>query len=55
MTQGELAEELGTVREVVVRALAALVDRGCISRAGRGLFVIDNRAALLHMSGIDSG
>lgn len=35
-TQAEVAEELGTVREVVVRELRALRRRGAIRPAGRG-------------------
>jgi CRP/FNR family transcriptional regulator, dissimilatory nitrate respiration regulator len=42
MTQTELAEELGTVREVVVRAVRSLCERGIIERVGRGrLRVVD--------------
>ncbi len=42
MTQSHLAEELGTVREVVVRALRALKDTGAIAGAGNGRYrVID--------------
>lgn len=45
-TQAALAEELGTVREVVVRHLTALRRRGVLASAGRGRFTIVNRAAL---------
>jgi CRP/FNR family transcriptional regulator, dissimilatory nitrate respiration regulator len=38
MTQAQLAEELGTVREVVVRGLAQLRDEGAIVTAGRGRY-----------------
>lgn len=42
MTQTALAEELGTVREVVVRAVRALCERGWVERVGRGrLRVVD--------------
>ena len=42
MTQTALAEELGTVREVVVRAVRSLCERGVIERVGRGrLRVVD--------------
>jgi CRP-like cAMP-binding protein len=42
MTQSALAEELGTVREVVVRALRALRDRGVLASAGpRRLRILD--------------
>lgn len=40
MTQAELAEELGTVREVIVRSLAQLRQDGVIDVAGRGRFVV---------------
>lgn len=41
-TQAELAEELGTVREVVVRALSELREAGAIESDGRGRYrVID--------------
>ena len=40
MTQERLAEELGTVREVVVRALKDLARRRMIGAAGRGRFTI---------------
>jgi CRP/FNR family transcriptional regulator len=46
MTQGALAEELGTVREVVVRALAALRRQGAITALGGGRFAIADRAVL---------
>lgn len=39
-TQEELAEELGTVREVVVRALAELRESGAIESDGRGRYRI---------------
>ncbi|HSR43371.1 MAG TPA: Crp/Fnr family transcriptional regulator [Longimicrobiales bacterium] len=45
-TQASLAEELGTVREVVVRSLGDLVDRGVLARAGRGRYRVVDRAAL---------
>jgi CRP/FNR family transcriptional regulator len=38
MTQRDLAEELGTVREVVVRALRGLRDLGAIEAAGDGKY-----------------
>jgi len=40
MTQGELAEELGTVREVVVRAFRTLRRQGAIRPAGHGRVMI---------------
>lgn len=39
-TQEELAEELGTVREVVVRALAELREAGAVESDGRGRYRI---------------
>jgi CRP-like cAMP-binding protein len=50
LTQAELAEELGTVREVIVRALARLRDGGLIEFAGRGRYVITDRAALVELA-----
>lgn len=50
-TQAALAEELGTVREVVVRHLTALRRRGILASAGRGRFTIENRAALEAIAG----
>jgi CRP/FNR family transcriptional regulator len=46
VTQADLAEELGTVREVVVRALARLRDTGLIEFVGRGRYAVKDRAAL---------
>lgn len=46
MTQIALAEELGTVREVVVRALAELRRRGAIASLGGGRFALVDRTAL---------
>jgi CRP-like cAMP-binding protein len=45
-TQAELAEDLGTVREMVVRAIAALRRRGILSTVARGRYQLLNRAAL---------
>lgn len=45
-TQEELAEELGTVREVVVRALAELRESGAIESDGRGRYRILDRELL---------
>jgi len=45
MTQQELAEDLGTVREVVARELRALVKRGWIESLGGGRYrLLDARA-----------
>lgn len=46
MTQHALAEELGTVREVVARKLRELCRRGVLERAGGGRYHIVKRAAL---------
>ena len=46
MTQQELAEELGTVREVLVRELRRLVASGVVSRLGRGIYRIEDLVAL---------
>ena len=50
MSQEELARELGTAREVVVRALRALVDAGAIVRSGRSRFTVVNAAVLRAMA-----
>ena len=46
MTQHALAEELGTVREVVARTLRALGRQGLIERVGGGRSRIRDRQAL---------
>ncbi|MDQ6768678.1 MAG: helix-turn-helix domain-containing protein [Gemmatimonadota bacterium] len=46
MTQTALAEELGTVREVVVRALRGLRQLGAIESAGDGKYRVSNRSIL---------
>jgi CRP/FNR family transcriptional regulator, dissimilatory nitrate respiration regulator len=45
-TQLRVAEELGTVREVLVRSLARLRHAGVIASAGRGRYRVLNEAAL---------
>lgn len=50
MSQEELARELGTAREVIVRALRALVDAGAIARSGRSRFTVANAAVLQAMA-----
>jgi CRP/FNR family transcriptional regulator len=45
-TQADLAEDLGTVREVVVRELGRLCATGILVRVGRGRFRITDRAGL---------
>lgn len=46
MSQEALARELGTAREVVVRALASLVAAGAIARTGRSRFAVKRLASL---------
>jgi CRP-like cAMP-binding protein len=46
ITQESLAEELGTVREVVMRALRSLREKRIIKSAGRGKIEIVDSAAL---------
>ncbi len=46
MPQDQFAEELGTVREVLVRELAVLVRRGVLTSLGRGRFLVRDRAFL---------
>ena len=46
ITQASLAEELGTVREVVMRALRELRKQNIIASAGRGRIAIVDRSAL---------
>lgn len=40
-TQQNVAEEIGTVREVVVRALRELRERGLVTPSGRGRYCLD--------------
>jgi CRP/FNR family cyclic AMP-dependent transcriptional regulator len=51
ISQTELAEELGTVREVVVRALRGLRTRGAVRSGGRGVLVVTDRRELLRIAG----
>ena len=53
-TQSELAEELGTVREVVVRHLRALQESRVIRQVGRGEYEILRVDALRVTAGADS-
>lgn len=46
MTQAQVAEELGTVREVIVRGLSQLRSEGIIDTIGRGHFAVLDLAAL---------
>ncbi|HEV8195357.1 MAG TPA: Crp/Fnr family transcriptional regulator [Gemmatimonadales bacterium] len=49
-TQQELAESLGTVREVVARHLTALKRAGAIRSAGRGLIAVADRKQLIRLA-----
>ena len=51
VSQEALAAELGTAREVVVRALRSLVAAGAIERAGRSRFAVRNEKVLRAMAG----
>lgn len=51
MSQTALAGELGTAREVVVRALGALVGAGAIARTGRSRFAVRQLATLRAIAG----
>ena len=51
MSQTELAAELGTAREVIVRSLGALVEAGAIARTGRSRFVLKRLATLRAIAG----
>ena len=53
MTQQQLAEELGTVREVVVRELKALRAAGLVRSLGSGRFEIVDATALRARAGED--
>jgi CRP-like cAMP-binding protein len=46
MTQSKLAEEVGTVREVIVRSLRSLRDIRAIESAGAGKYRVSNLALL---------
>lgn len=50
-TQLEVAEELGTVREVVVRTLGELRREGVIGSEGRGAYSITDEEALRRIAG----
>jgi CRP/FNR family transcriptional regulator len=45
-TQQQTAEEIGTVRELVVRGLRTLRDRGAIESRGGGRYIVTNAAVL---------
>jgi CRP/FNR family transcriptional regulator len=50
-TQQEIAEELGTVREVVVRAIRTLCGSGAIEALGRGRYHIRSATKLRELAG----
>jgi CRP-like cAMP-binding protein len=50
MSQGALAEELGTAREVVVRSLRSLCEAGAIRRIGRSRFAVSSAERLRSLS-----
>lgn len=52
-TQQQLAEELGTAREVVVRLLRTLMASGVIAPKGRRRYLVRNAAQLRRLSGED--
>ena len=54
MTQGELAIELGTAREVIVRGIARLIESGAIARTGRSRFTVRRLATLRAIAGESS-
>lgn len=49
-TQQEIAEALGTVREVVARELTALKRAGAVRSAGRGMLAVADRRALTRIA-----
>ena len=51
-TQQEVAEELGTVREVVVRAVRALCRAGAIEPLGRGRYGVRGAGRLRDLAGL---
>ncbi|AHG88850.1 cyclic nucleotide-binding protein [Gemmatirosa kalamazoonensis] len=51
MSQAALAEELGTAREVVVRALGTLCAAGAVRRTGRARYAVASMDVLDAMSG----
>ena len=50
MTQSALAEEIGTVREVVVRALRELRQSGAIESVGDGKYRVSSLATLQQLA-----
>ena len=54
VTQAELALELGTAREVVVRGIGALVSAGAIERSGRSRFRVRQLTILRSLAGLEA-
>ena len=54
-SQSELASELGTAREVIVRGIARLIEAGAIARTGRARFAVHRLATLRAIAGEGSG
>ena len=54
MTQSALAEELGTVREVVVRALRGIRKLGAIESDGGGKYRVADLATLNELAAAES-
>lgn len=50
MTQVQLAEELGTVKEVVTREVRRLVRAGVLEAAGQGRYVVRDAATLARLA-----
>ena len=53
VTQSQLAEELGTVREVVVRALRSLKESGAIEAVGDGKYRVADYPKLKKLAGLE--
>jgi GTP-sensing pleiotropic transcriptional regulator CodY len=49
-TQAEAAEEMGTVREVLVRALRRFRVAGLVSSPVRGRYIVRDRAGLARIA-----
>ncbi len=54
LTHAELAGRIGSVREVVARAMAGFAEQGLIRRTPLGVFIVD-RAGLRAAAGLDRG
>lgn len=51
MSQAELAAELGTAREVIVRSLGALIESEALARTGRSRFTVRRLTTLRAIAG----